>query len=270
MNERQTILTIGGLDPSHHAGITPDAEIIARLGHSPLTLCTCLTAQHSSTCQASMTTDSVLIEQQLTTLLEDVSLDGCKLSLVPNRHIASILTHHLPKNIPLLWDPVLTSTSGMNFIAPDEIHSILTLLLPHITLLTPNLPELDTILHFLSDSPLPTSLPAKIQLLQQHYPQLNLLIKGGHSEDNILIDRLYLASSSNARIFSHEKIPGKHFRGTGCAYASLILCHWLEIGDLEQAVSRAHQAINTLIHHAYPLGKDDTYLKLGFHVLGYK
>ena len=125
----------------------------------------------------------------------------------------------------------MVSTSGSTLLPQDATSAYLTDLLPHTTLLTPNLPEALLLAHLggkdfgtLEDLSrdkryeLATFLTQKVQ---------SVLLKGGHAPlevdgERVVIDILVNANGQSKEFISKFS-PSKNTHGTGCTLACIPL-----------------------------------------------
>lgn len=137
----------------------------------------------------------------------------------------------VPKSLPVVFDPVLTASSG-GTLTPTEA---LAPLLKRVTLLTPNLPEA-RILAVLPEQTEPASLAAALLRLG---PKA-ILVKGGHGSGDDCID--VLLSEHERRTFSTLRLPGT-WRGTGCRLSTAIACGLAQGAPIAEACALAKSAL---------------------------
>ena len=131
----------------------------------------------------------------------------------------------------------MISTSGRRLMSEDAIDVVVSELFPFCTLITPNIPEMET-------------LTALSGFDSRKY---NLLIKGGHAEGSEMADRLCLANGTE-RVYVTEKIESTNLHGTGCALSSAIASS-LALGySLEEAVARGKDYVTKAIRGGKDLG----------------
>jgi hydroxymethylpyrimidine/phosphomethylpyrimidine kinase len=106
------------------------------------------------------------------------------------------------------------------------------------TLTTPNLPELE-------------ALGGRKALLERHIP---LLIKGGHAEGDLIVDRLDLAEGQGSD-WADPRIETRNTHGTGCTLASAIATGLGQGFTLEQSIERARLFVRLALHDAPGLGQ---------------
>jgi hydroxymethylpyrimidine kinase/phosphomethylpyrimidine kinase/thiamine-phosphate diphosphorylase len=241
---KPAVLIIGGLDPQGCAGIIADSQTVNAHGCHPVALVTCLTEQT----QAGLSHLGALkVDQfmsQYHACVADFDIAAIKVGLIPNLEIAqAVLTILKQHEVPVIWDPVLASTSGGVSVSSDVQHYLFEQLLPAITLLTPNSIEL-------------------IHLTQQHNQILAseillnnglnaCLVKGGHADSQWATD--YFNDNSHA-FYCYTDKQAKQVRGTGCVLASSIASNMALNHDIRDAIVLAKAYLTRGIREAREVG----------------
>ena len=234
-----TVLTIAGSDPSGGAGIQADLKTIHALGGYALTVCTVLTAQNTQGVVDAMILPAKLVRQQLEVLQDDIQIDAIKIGMLGCTEIIHEVASFLQTqpDTPVVFDPVIRSSSGRELLPQDALAALQTELLPKVDLFTPNLPELNRLLStdFTQLSPEMSRIQAQ---LQQHlWPPC--LIKGGHSSEDEAIDFLVSATSKTATTFDSPRLQVQHNHGTGCTLSSAIAVGLAKKQPLQEAIGQA-------------------------------
>ena len=160
----EIVLTIAGSDPSGGAGIQQDLKVITAHGCYGATVITALTSQNTQGVQSSMAVPTEVVASQLQSVINDLRLSAIKIGMIPNEDVAQVIVEAIKDvHVPIIYDPVMISTSGYQLMSSDAIDFITSYLFPLCTLVTPNLPEAE-----------------RLQA-QLAYPQTAFLIKGGHA-----------------------------------------------------------------------------------------
>lgn len=210
------VLAIGGHDPSGGAGIIADAQALLALGAWPLTVISCLTAQNTQLIKQVTYQPVAVFEQQLETILADFYPAAIKLgvlgSLGLQEAVASLLQRH--PEVPVVLDPVLTSSSGTSFSDSDLIAHLKTAIIPWCTVITPNLPELDRLV------------PGNLSVEQKALELLKLgckavLVTGTHSQAKAVKNLFFTLSTSEPTVNRWQRLAGE-YHGSGCTLASAI------------------------------------------------
>lgn len=235
---RPAVLSIAGLDPSGGAGLLADIKTLEQhrcLGFGVASAITAQTEDHFFNIEW---LSLPAIQQQCTPLLERYTVDVVKIGIMENIDILLELVYWLrsKKNkVLIVWDPVLTSSSGFRFINETNQNN-LEELLQQIHLVTPNTQEA---------LQLGNSAQAKdAALWMAQY--CSVLLKGGHAEEEKGVDYLYHKGQKTALQPSRNNLPAKH--GSGCILSSAIAAQ-LALGvPLEQACLKAKKYIETLLN----------------------
>lgn len=209
----KTILAIGGHDPCGGAGIQADIESIAANGGHAVTAITALTVQDTVNVSRIEPVPVDLFRQVLATLDGDLSFDAIKIGLIGDAGIAEAIADFLESQtgIPVVLDPVLAAGGGREMSSQAIREQMLEKILPHVSLVTPNLPEARR-LTGKDDAASCASL-----LLDKGAEAV--LITGGHDEGDSIINRWYDASGEQR--FEWERLEGE-FHGSGCTLASAV------------------------------------------------
>lgn len=245
----KTVLTIAGSDTSAGAGIQQDLKTITAMGLYALTVPTALTAQNTMGIRKIMPVPEDMLRAQLDAIFDDIRVDAVKIGMIPDRACASVLLSFLRgRNLPVVYDPVMVSTSGHVLMSPDCMDFVMEELFPLCTLVTPNIPETRAIMKYLGqDGPSPEFAG---ELLSRRFGS-SFLIKGGHAEGEIMKDLLFCKDGSHYE-FSTEKIHTANLHGTGCTLSSSIACGLAEGLSLYDSVKNA----KTLVYNAIIAAKD--------------
>jgi len=143
--QADTVLLFSGLDPSGAAGIVADIETINQFGITSLPIITTLTVQNSQEVKHVEVTSQTLIEAQFQALTEDIAFQTVKIGLLGSlgqiKTIIKLLNTR--PELSIILDPVITSGNNETFLDEDAINVMRNELIPLVTILTPNLTELN-------------------------------------------------------------------------------------------------------------------------------
>jgi len=240
-----TVLIIAGSDSSGGAGIARD---LTTLVDHHINACCAITAVTVQTNDKVMTVHHVppdVIQQQISAALATHQVDAIKIGMLGRVEtvgtvIAALSTH---RNIPLIVDPVLRSSSGSPLLDEAGVSLLLEQLLPRTLILTPNIFEAAVLLG-------EPQAPNEMQLISQGQKLLKrgpraLLIKGGHAQSDMAND-LLLTDDGKVTVLTANRIKGD-MRGTGCALASAIAAHLAQGSTLEDACRSAKSYVRNQI-----------------------
>lgn len=231
----KTILTIAGSDCSGGAGIQADIKTISALQGYAASVITAITAQNTVGVQEVYPLDTEVVEAQLTSILSDLRPAAIKIGMVHNASIVGVVVDKLrQRSIPVIFDPVMISTSGRRLMTNDTLRAIRTDLFPLCTLVTPNLHEAS----LLAGAPITTvrqMIEVARTLAARH--GISMLIKGGHLEGEEMCD--VLCHQNEIFSFPTAKVDSPNLHGTGCTLSSAIATLVGQGEPLPQAVAHA-------------------------------
>lgn len=243
---KPAVLLIGGLDPQGCAGIAADIATVQHHDCHALPLITAMTEQTSAglTALGAVTPDQLMA--QFENCRADFEIAAVKIGLIPSLQIGRAIKAILEKlgDIPVVLDPVLASSSGGQSVPADVQTFISVELLPKITLLTPNLPELH-VLTGISDS-------VEQGARELRKAGLNAcLVKGGHRDSEFATDYFVY---EEAEFYCYQDKQHKQVRGTGCVLASSMAAHLAAGQDMRDAVILAKAYVSRGIRLADTVG----------------
>ncbi|WRT68741.1 phosphomethylpyrimidine kinase [Kwoniella shivajii] len=188
--KRPHILTIAGSDSGGGAGIQADLKTIEAFGCYGSSVLTGLTAQNTLGVQAVHEVPTDFVIQQLESVVSDDQPTCIKLGMLTNASIIQALTTKLKeiKNVVIVLDPVMISTSGHTLL-PENAIEALKGLYPLVQYFTPNIPEAIRLSGFRPDGDgdgdaSKLNLEDMIELAKQTNSVIGsstVLLKGGHA-----------------------------------------------------------------------------------------
>ncbi|HNX01247.1 MAG TPA: bifunctional hydroxymethylpyrimidine kinase/phosphomethylpyrimidine kinase [Candidatus Cloacimonadota bacterium] len=232
---KEYILTIAALDSSNGAGLTQDARV-AYLHHTPLVInSTGITIQTEKGLEAIYPTDTSIFREQLKRTLIAYPVRFIKIGCLCTLGEVEVLLEILPSytDIPVLLDPVLKPTKGLDFVTEDMMESYLQLL--HIIdYISPNWDELSS----LSRQHISNYMEAvkAAEVLSEKY-NLTVLLKGGHS--NTMRIREGLITIEDKRFFTKKRQHWNYSHGTGCALSTAFACRLIHGEEAFSAFRKA-------------------------------
>ena len=243
----KTAWTIAASDSSNGAGIQADLACFDYFGVHGCSIITKITAQNSSGIISSYTIPDDIIKQQLAALCADVLPTSIKLSVIATNSQLNILADFV-KNYSgaIVYDPVLYSSTDV-MLSAISLDQLSKLLLPSITLITPNILEAQNITGIKINSA-EDMRQAALALLA--FGVKNILLKGGHSHDIDACD-LFMNSSQEFWLSSKRIIRKMHVHGTGCHLSSAITANMALGYSLIDAIILGKRYINAAINESY-------------------
>lgn len=256
MKHYYRVLTIAGSDSGGGAGIQADLKTISACGCFGTSALTAITAQNTLGVTDIHAIPVTTIEAQIRAVLDDIGTDAVKLGMLHSVEViecvARLLGEYNISNIVL--DPVMVATSGDKLIQDEAISALQEMVFPLARLITPNIPEAEIISgREIADEAQLEETAA--QLARQF--SLSVLAKGGHLENDLLVDILYDYEMSDLHRFTNQKVTTINTHGTGCTLSSALASFLAQGLSLTDATDRAIGYISIAIKAgaAYRLGE---------------
>jgi hydroxymethylpyrimidine/phosphomethylpyrimidine kinase len=200
---------------------------------------------------------STIVINQIKSILEDIKIDSIKIGMVYDESIITII-YDILKNeiIPIILDPIFTSTSGQNLIKPEAMQVFTKKLLTIATITTPNIEEAIKL------SGIKINTKEDIKKALQKIKDLgakNVIIKGGRSEggyhssnesiDTLIEDNLKVREYSNPLL----RIPENH--GSGCNFSAALTAFISQGHEIPRACYLANEFVNKALQNLLYIGK---------------
>ncbi len=246
------VLIIAGSDSGGGAGIQADLKTVTALGGYGSTAITALTAQDTHTVHGVAEVSPEFVAQQMQVVLADIGADCIKTGMLHTADIVQqvvTVLHAAAPGVPVVVDPVMVAKGGARLLAADTVDVVREILLPMATVLTPNLPEAETLIGktIASEADMERAAMALLELGPQA-----VLLKGGHFDSDPVID--VLATAQGLTRFTSPRIQSTNTHGTGCTLASAIATGIAQGMELHAAVERARAYVLKAIATAPGLG----------------
>lgn len=242
------VLVVAGSDSGGGAGIQADIKTIAMLGGHATTAITAITAQNTLGVQAVHPVPTDMVLAQIDSVLADIGTDAVKIGMIGSASTAHAVADRLQRlSVPIVFDPVMISTSGSTLADADTIAAF-ERLMAIAAVVTPNLPEL-------------AALGGEAAVLAHGG---HLVVKGGHGDGATITDRL-LAPAGELRVVHGRRVDTTDTHGTGCTFASALACGLAAGMPMEEAFARAVRYVRQALLAAPGLG--DGHGPIG-HALG--
>ena len=258
MSIRQIVLNFSGNDTAGFAGMAMDVKVQNAFEVHSAAVITANTAQNNEkVISINCVADAVFQDQM--DAVATLPIMAVKIGLVGSiTQVEKIKIFVQEKKVPLVLDPVVASSSGAKFIDDNFLLFLKEQLLPHTTLLTPNIMEAEVLTNIEIKTTEDIVIAAAALLM---LGVTAVLIKGGHfavnKADNKQEDFVqdYFSDGKMSFWLSSQKISTQNSRGTGCALASAIASS-LALGySLYDAVVIAKMAISQGLRQAYAVAE---------------
>ena len=245
-------MAVGGIDPSGGAGLSVDRKAIEAAGLHCVAFVTAETDQDDGAVRSLGARPADLWLGECLQRADSGEPRAVKFGLLPGILALQAATQLVDRllarapDLPVVLDPVLRSSSGFEFLGPEELPALVELCRRPV-ILTPNLPELAALTgRRLSD--------LLVDLGQRHAAAQELLrgglravvVKDGHGDGASICDWLHVGEDHGGgepRAVRRPRIRtggGRAtIRGTGCRFASHMAADLGQGHSLFEAVRRA-------------------------------
>ena len=245
------VLSVAGSDSSGGAGIQADLKTFSALGVYGATAITAITAQNTLGVVSQMALPPQMVREQIIAVMDDLHPSVVKIGMLSNAEIvkavAEVLSEYKQK---IILDPVIVSTSGHRLLSVEAQEVLKEKLLPISELVTPNIPEMETLTN------MPLSSFEEKEKAANYLLDLGtkaVLLKGGHEEGEVKTDVLYFkgqqstVNGQQSLSLISESVSTQNVHGTGCTLSSAIAAFLALDYSLEDAVKEAKYYITESI-----------------------
>lgn len=255
MKHYKRALTVAGSDPSGGAGIQADLKTFSACGCYGMSAIVAVVDENTVGVTGVHPVPVEFVTGQMRSVLDDIGADAVKIGMLHSseliRGVRDTLSHYAIRNVVL--DPVMVATSGDKLLQDEAVATLQTELIPHVRVITPNIPEAEILLGRKIDRQ--EELPELAEALSCN-GKVSVLLKAGHLSDEELIDVFYNAEANRTILLRSKRLQTRNTHGTGCTLSSAVaafLAHGLELDD---AVRRAKAYIDAAIRQGagYEIG----------------
>ncbi|MBB79456.1 MAG: bifunctional hydroxymethylpyrimidine kinase/phosphomethylpyrimidine kinase [Roseibacillus sp.] len=244
-------LTIAGSDCCAGAGIQADLKTFSLLGVHGLTAISTIVIQTPLKVHSYQEASPETLTEQINVLLGSYRVSAIKTGLLGSpSHISAVADALTGTEIPLVVDPVLSASSGMDFGSPDTIEAYVTELLPTALVATPNLPEA---LRLLGQSHYPGSedpCPSEVAKQLSDLVGISVLLTGGHNISKEVVTDTFHNKGETVE-FTHPWIDLPSSHGSGCTYSAAIT-GLLALGfEMKEAIPKAQSLMDHVLRTSY-------------------
>jgi hydroxymethylpyrimidine/phosphomethylpyrimidine kinase len=229
-------LTIATSDSGGGAGIQADLKAFAAAGCHGMSALVALTAQNTMAVTAVHELPPDFIHAELDAVFADIGVDAAKTGMLFSRTIIETVAEFLERQtVPLVVDPVLIASSGAQLLQDDALETLVRRLFPLATVVTPNLPEAETLTGMHG---------ATRRELAERLVELGAaaaLVTGGHGE--AAVDHLFDGEVHVELPVERHDILATH--GAGCTHSATLaalLARGLSLEDAARGASEAASA----------------------------
>jgi len=239
-------LTIAGSDSGGGAGIQADLKAFAAAGAHGMSAIVALTAQNTVGVSSVHELPPEFVRAQLEAVFDDLGVDAAKTGMLFSKPlieaVADVLRAHPG---PLVVDPVMVASSGARLLEEDAVQTLVGLLFPLATVVTPNLAEAEV----LAGEGTKRELAERIHVLGAPA----VVVTGGHGEP---VDHLFDGFCHlEIRVERHE-FASTH--GAGCTHSATLAALLARGESFEEAARGAAAAASRAVAQGHPeLGAGD-------------
>lgn len=240
--------TVAGSDCSAGAGIQADLKTFQHFDVHGLTAVTCVVSETGNVVRAVHPVPPEMLADQLSLLLEAFPIAALKTGMLFSAAhvavVAKILRNH--PAVRVVVDPVMIASTGAPLLENDAIDAYRELLLPLAHLVTPNLPEAETLLGLEIQSA--AALESAALALSEQF-RTAVLAKGGHLQSPDCLDVLASGGALHRFTASRIAVPGSH--GTGCTLSAAITARLAHGDPLPAAITTAKDYLGKTLERSY-------------------
>ena len=243
-------MTIAGSDSGGGAGIQADLKTFAALGVYGTSVLTAITAQNTVGVTGVHEVPVGMIAAQIEAVFSDIGAAAVKTGMLSSREIIETVAGELVRLRVdrLVVDPVMVAKSGDRLLREDAVDSLKRNLLPLATVVTPNIPEAETLagMQIVSEN---DAREAAMRIVS--IGTSSVVVKGGHLPGPP-VDLFY--DGTEFREFKAARIDTKNTHGTGCTFASAIAAGLAKGMALVDAVGAAKEYVTDAIRCSLDIG----------------
>jgi len=234
------VLTIAGSDSGGGAGIQADLKAFAAAGAYGMSAIVALTAQNTTGVNAVHEVPPAFVVAQLDAVFDDIGVDAAKTGMLFSaRTIEAVAAFLAGRGVPLVVDPVLVASSGAQLLEDDAVESLVSLLFPLATVVTPNLMEARALCG---------AGPRTRRELAERLVDLGAaaaIVTGGHGDEPV--DHLFDGHEHLEIPVARHDLAATH--GAGCTHSATLAALLARGLPLPEAARKAARAASGAVQH---------------------
>lgn len=256
MKKYARALSIAGSDPSGGAGIQADLKTFSALRCFGMTALTAVVDENTVGVTGVHPVPVPFVSGQIRSCLDDIGADAVKIGMLHSSElieaVCETLLRYDIKNIVL--DPVMVATSGDPLLQDDAVKTLQNVLIPHVRVITPNIPEAEILLGSKITSQ--DMLPEAARALSGGR-RVSVMLKAGHLSDGTVADVFYNAETDRTSVLCSQRVDTRNTHGTGCTLSSAFAAFLARGYQLDDAAKAAKDYIAAAIKAGadYQIGK---------------
>lgn len=236
---RPIVLSIAGFDPCGGAGVLADVKTFEQHKCLGMAVNTSITDQVEDKFISVNWFSADEIIDHIKILITKYKINFIKIGIIQNLNTLHAIVTFLKqqnKNICIVWDTVLSASSGFDFIDSIEKDKLIEVL-KNIYLITPNTDEVKKL----------SGLDNELEAAKYLANYCNVLLKGGHSASEKGIDNLF-CNNKLIKIQTENTMDLSPKHGSGCILSSSIVSNLALEQDLETACIRSKIYIEKILN----------------------
>lgn len=253
INEFPQALSIAGSDSGGGAGMQADLKTMQMRHVFATTVLVAITAQNTLGVQDALPLPQKIIDEQFASLNADLKIRACKTGMLADTATVETVVANLKKYDfgPLVVDPVMIAKGGAHLLTDEAIATVREQLLPLADLITPNLPEAQALAEMeieTNDDMIKAG--QKLQALGAK----NVLVKGGHFNDQAQASDFVLLADGSSFWMSSARIDTKRTHGTGDTISACITAELAKGVTMENAIRIGKAYVEVTIRDGIQVG----------------
>ena len=233
-------LTIATSDSGGGAGIQADLKAFAAAGCHGMSALVALTAQNTVAVTDVHELPPGFVTAQLEAVFDDLGVDAAKTGMLFSRPLIETVVAFLEEHpVPLVVDPVMVASSGATLLQPDAVETLVARLFPLAIVVTPNLPEAESLTGLRG---------ASRRELAERLVELGAsaaLVTGGHGET--AVDHLFDGREHLELPVERADVPATH--GAGCTHSATLAAELAKGATLADAARTASAVASAAVRH---------------------
>lgn len=245
-------LTIAGSDTSAGAGMQADLKAFQEHGTYGMVALTVVVTMNPTTWSHDVTPlPTELLQKQLDTALS-TGVDAIKTGMLSTEEIIKMASEAIQKSGTnnIVIDPVMICKGDDEVLNPGNTLAMVQYLLPHATVVTPNLFEAGQLAG--------TSTPKTIEEMQIAASKIhalgakNVVIKGGKALAHDQAVDLFF-NGTEFKLLATDKVASTYNHGAGCTFAASVCANLANGLSVEDSIIEAKEFVSAAIKHGWAL-----------------
>jgi len=244
-------MIVAGSDSGGGAGAIADIKTFSALGVFGTCALTAVTAQNTRGVLEIHTVPPEVVRKQMVAVLEDIPMKVVKTGMLYSEETVEVVAATISKyELRVVVDPVICAGTGDPLISQEGREALVRLLVPLASVVTPNVPEAETIAN------------VRIKELDdmkdaaQRIAELGaeaVIVKGGHIVQQR--GRVYDVFYNNERfeVFEKRRLRTQP-HGSGCVFSAAMAANLAKGLDPAEAAKKTEELVETSIKHSFKVG----------------